>query len=345
MKYATLSFLAASAFASPESPRGSGHTIQEIIDHINNDPAVSWTAGVNNRFNPSKKPEEYSGLMGAIIEEERELPMKEITPLTSIPDSFDPRTAWPNCSILNMVRDQGSCGSCWAFGAASAFSDRVCIQTNGAIDQAYSSEDILSCCNTCGMGCNGGYLGATWKWLAGNKSRGVCTGGLYEGTGCKPYSIAPCEHHTTGNGQPDCADVPSSKTPACTNTCVDTYDGHNYSDDKVAALNAYSVGNARNLDQIQTELMTNGPIEVAFTVYEDFMTYTGGVYYHVSGKSLGGHAVKLMGWGVDEDTGMDYWLLTNSWDTDWAEDGFFRMRRGTNECGIENSGYAGMIKV
>lgn len=337
MKYASLAVLS-SVFAVPDFPRGSGKTIQEIIDQVNNDPAVSWTAGVNKKFNPLKKPEEYSYLMGTFLEESRTLPEKQIQVAASIPVNFDPREAFPNCSVLNMVRDQGSCGSCWAFGAASAFSDRACIQSEGAIDIAYSSEDILSCCNTCGFGCNGGYLGATWQWLAGSRSNGVCTGGLYEGSGCKPYTIAPCEHHTSGNGKPDCADVPSSATPKCTNQCVQNYSTNTYTNDKLAAANAYAVGNARNLDVIQTELMTNGPIEVAFTVYEDFMSYTGGVYHHTTGRSLGGHAVKLMGWGVDEKTGMDYWLLTNSWDDDWGENGFFKMRRGTNECGLENSG-------
>merc|ERR1712127_70081 len=185
------------------------------------------------------------------------------------------------------------------------------------------------------------YLGATWNYLV---KSGTSTGGLYAGTGCKPYSIAPCEHHVEGD-RVSCDDVPHSNTPSCTNDCVDGYNGPSYMNDKTYGSNAYSVGNSRNLDQIQTELMTNGPIEVSFTVYEDFMSYTGGVYYHTSGKSLGGHAIKLMGWGTDAETGMDYWLLANSWNNDWAEDGFFRMRRGTNECGLENSGTAGMISV
>jgi len=331
-----LAALAGMALAAPEH----GHeTIADIISKINNDKTISWKAGVNKKFDPSKKPEDYAFLMGTILGEER-LPQKNIKVAASIPDEFDPRVQWPNCNVLNQVRDQGTCGSCWAFGAVSAFSDRQCIQSNGAKDYSISAEDVLSCCRTCGFGCNGGYLGATWSWMTG----GVCSGGLYEGTGCKPYSIAPCEHHTTGD-RPDCSDLPSSNTPACTNTCVADYSDNTYSNDKTAGIDAYSVGNARNLDVIQTELMTNGPIEVSFTVYEDFMSYTGGVYYHTSGKSLGGHAIKLMGWGVDSETNMPYWLLVNSWNSDWGEEGWFRMRRGTNECGLENSGTAGMIDV
>merc|ERR1712117_581861 len=107
-----------------------------------------------------------------------------------------------------------------------------------------------------------------------------------------------------------CDDLPFESTPACTQV-------------------------------FQVELMTNGPIEVGFTVYEDFLAYQSGVYYHVSGRSHGGHAVKMVGWGHDDESNMDYWLIANSWNNDWAEEGFFRIRRGTNECGIEAGGYAG----
>jgi len=332
-------FLTYYTLATPERTEG---TIGQMIEKINNNPEISWKAGVNAKFDINKKPEDFAHLFGALEEPEHlKLPRKEIPVLKDIPASFDPRDQWPDCDSLFEIRDQGSCGSCWAFGAASSFTDRACIQSGGAINVDLSAEDILSCCRTCGMGCNGGYLGATWNYLV---KSGTSTGGLYGGTGCKPYSIAPCEHHVEGD-RPSCDDVPHSNTPACTNTCVDSYDGPSYMNDKTYGSNAYSVGNARNLDQIQTELMTNGPIEVSFTVYEDFMSYTGGVYYHTSGRSLGGHAIKLMGWGTDEETGMDYWLLANSWNSDWAENGYFRMRRGTNECGLENSGTAGMISV
>lgn len=50
---------------------------------------------------------------------------------------------------------------------------------------------------------------------------------------------------------------------------------------------------------IQTELFNNGPMEAGFSIYEDFFSYASGVYYHVSGGLAGGHAVKLIGYGVD----------------------------------------------
>mmetsp|Transcript_138237 Transcript_138237/g.265230 ORF Transcript_138237/g.265230 Transcript_138237/m.265230 type:complete len:161 (-) Transcript_138237:59-541(-) len=84
--------------------------------------------------------------------------------------------------------------------------------------------------------------------------------------------------------------------------------------------------------------MEGGPVEVAFTVYSDFENYAGGIYQHKSGGSVGGHAVKMVGWGVDH--GVKYWKVANSWNPYWGEKGYFRIVRGKNECGIESQAVA-----
>lgn len=94
---------------------------------------------------------------------------------------------------------------------------------------------------------------------------------------------------------------------------------------------------------MQTEIMTHGPIEVDFTVYEDFLTYKSGVYEHTTGKVLGGHAVKMMGWGTEG--GKPYWLIANSWNEDWGDKGYFKILRGKNHCGIESDGVASIPKL
>ncbi|UMM33861.1 hypothetical protein L5515_007182 [Caenorhabditis briggsae] len=71
--------------------------------------------------------------------------------------------------------------------------------------------------------------------------------------------------------------------------------------------------------------MTNGPVEASFTVYEDFYIYKKGVYQYTAGEVLGGHAIKIIGWGTEHGT--DYWLIANSWGADWGENGFFKIRR------------------
>jgi len=67
------------------------------------------------------------------------------------------------------------------------------------------------------------------------------------------------------------------------------------------------------------------------------MNYDSGIYKHVSGRMEGGHAVKIVGWGVE--AGTKYWICANSWNTTWGEKGFFRI--AFDECGINDATYAG----
>jgi cathepsin B len=87
--------------------------------------------------------------------------------------------------------------------------------------------------------------------------------------------------------------------------------------------------------------MEHGTVSVAMTVYEDFETYTSGIYQHVTGKNLGGHSIKMIGWGVENGT--PYWLCVNSWNDSWGEKGLFKILRGKDECGIESSVVAGEV--
>jgi len=123
-----------------------------------------------------------------------------------------------------------------------------------------------------------------------------------------------------------------SPTPKCTSTCVDDYTVDTYADDKIKAGAPFHISSVEK--NIQKELMTNGPAEASFNVFDDFLAYTGGVYYHTTGRYHGGHAVKIMGWGVDEETDMPYWLLANSWNSDWGENGFIRVAMNGDLCGV-----------
>ena len=58
------------------------------------------------------------------------------------------------------------------------------------------------------------------------------------------------------------------------------------------------------------------------------------MYRHVKGDYAGGHAVKIIGWGVQKKT--PYWLVANSWNNDWGDKGFFKIKRGNNECDFES---------
>ncbi|PIC25502.1 hypothetical protein B9Z55_018408 [Caenorhabditis nigoni] len=243
-----------------------------------------------------------------------------------IPDTFDARKKWKNCTSIKMIRNQANCGSCWAFGAAEVISDRICIVTKGARQPIISPTDMLECCGYyCGYGCDGGYSIMALRWWV---STGVVTGGDYQGDGCKPYPFCMS------------AGCPDAVTPDCALSCQSKYNKE-YAKDKNFGSSAYYVG--WNVSVIQTEIMTNGPVEASFKVYEDFYKYKKGVYQYTAGEVLGGHAIKIIGWGTENGT--DYWLNANSWGADWGEKGFFKMRRGVNECGIEGNVVAGKADV
>merc|ERR1711934_331858 len=149
---------------------------------------------------------------------------------------------------------------------------------------------------------------------------------------------APCAHHVPASEKyPACpsGDYPS---PMCNRECSETGYNGTYAQDKMKASSSYSV---QGVSQIQTELMTNGPLYVAFTVYGDFETYRSGVYKQTTGGFLGGHAVEMLGWGTEN--GEDYWLIKNSWNEEWGDNGLFKIARGVNECGIEDSVSGGKI--
>jgi cathepsin C len=96
------------------------------------------------------------------------------------------------------------------------------------------------------------------------------------------------------------------------------------------------------------EIYANGPVMVAFQAPPDLFYYTGGIYtgpapkeeaQGVNGVNVWqqtNHAVVAVGWGVDKKTGVKYWKLKNTWGLKWGEQGYFRIRRGTNECGVES---------
>jgi len=134
-----------------------------------------------------------------------------------------------------------------------------------------------------------------------------------------------CFPYSSGNGT----------APSCISSCVD---GSPFTKYKVKPFSTKSFSNPTS---IQVEIITNGPVETAFSVYEDFMYYSGGIYEHTSGGYEGGHAVKIIGWG--NENGTDYWLVANSWGVSWGEAGFFKIAFG--QCGIDSDAIAGIPDV
>ncbi|XP_050438001.1 cathepsin B-like [Adelges cooleyi] len=314
------------------------HFLQpEYIKKLNEE-ISTWEAGEN--FPPDTSIEYLKGLMGSYgVEAAAEGPFKthdsNYESFHYIPRNFDARKKWKRCKTIGMIRDQGNCGSCWAFGTTSAFSDRLCIATDGEFNEMLAAEELAFCCHLCGFGCHGGYPIKAWKYFV---RHGIVTGGGYDSQqGCQPYRVPPCVHGVPPTEENSCQSARFERNHKCTKECygdteIDYKDDHKYTRD------AYYL----TPGTIQQDVMRYGPVEASFDVYDDFVTYKSGIYEKSENASyLGGHAVKLIGWGVKN--GIEYWLMVNSWNKSWGDQGTFKIRRGTNECGIDNSTTGGVI--
>jgi cathepsin B len=219
-----------------------------------------------------------------------------------LPTHFNSAEQWPDC--VHAIRNQGHCGSCWAHAASEVLSDRFCIASSGKVNVVLSPQYLVSC-DYIDFGCNGGTLIASWTFL---RFFGVVT------DSCRPY--------TAGQGVVD-------SCPIFSWTCAD-----NSTFTKYYASTYYFFS---SVERIKRNILEKGPVETGFMVYEDFLSYKSGIYKQTSDKLLGGHAVKITGWGEEEGT--QYWIVANSWGENWGENGYFRIKIG--ECGFESAVVAG----
>jgi len=317
------------------------------IQEIQNTPGVLWTAGATPKF-ASQAPGASKSLCGVNGDWKASVQdaiargnVKRFQPLlaaTEIPENFDSETNWPQCAkIIGDIRDQSNCGCCWAFAGAEAASDRMCIATNASKMVPLSAQDVCFTSNF--DGCNGGQIDTPWDYIS---RTGAVSGGQYQGTGpfgkglCSDFSLPHCHHHGPqgddpypAEGAPGC---PSQSSPSAPKKCdADATSPHNdFESDKYT----FSGGtqSASGPSEIKQAIMAGGPVETAFTVYSDFENYVSGIYHHVSGSMAGGHAVKIVGWGVE--SGTKYWKVANSWNPYWGEKGYFRIKEG--EGGIDD---------
>lgn len=221
-----------------------------------------------------------------------------------LPVEFD----WRNVNGINYVspvRNQGTCGSCYAFSSLAMLEARLRIMTNNTLKVQFSPQDVVSC-SEYSQGCEGGYPY-------------VIAGKYAQDFGVLPENCYPYEGHDD-----------SCSTKKCKRFYVAKY---KYVGDFFGGCNE---------ELMKLELIQNGPLTVAFEVYPDFQLYKSGIYHHVQTAirfnpfSLVNHGVLITGYGIDNRSGEKYWIVKNSWGTAWGEQGYFRIRRGTNECNIES---------
>ena len=301
------------ALSEISAVQGNEQPVAPVI--INNRPrllpsnSASWLDSINSLVSGSSK--------------------KPVTPVTPVvnktyPESLDLTTIYPNCNSIKLIRDQGQCGSCWAFSTMNSISDRYCIANYNSgkpTQRSFAPQDVMECCTKCSDGgapCDGGYMNYA---MTQAKTTGISTGEEFGNNAtCKPYFLSPKAKSYAAE-------------PTCKSTCADPklYTTPLATDRFKIPQFSSAIGETAMI----AALNNGGSIAGSYTVYDDFYTYKSGIYTHVTGGDLGGHAVRIIGYGVDK--GVKYWLVANSWGKNWGENGNFRIRRGTNECDIEKN--------
>ena len=210
--------------------------------------------------------------------------------IAALPTSYN----WCSLGGCTPVRDQGSCGSCWAFGTVGALETNILIKDGISRDL---SEQYLVSCNSDGYGCDGGWWAHDyhqWKIPSGEPDAGA----VYE------------------------ADFPYVAYDA---SCNPPHTHH----EKIASW-AY-VGSSSGVpssDAIKNAIYNYGPVAAAVCVGTAFQNYTSGIFATNECSSVN-HAIVLVGW----DDANQYWILRNSWDDSWGEDGYMRIKWGTSQVG------------
>jgi len=207
------------------------------------------------------------------------------TAVTSLPVTFDWRNN--NDNYVTGVRDQGNCGACWAFSSTAALESYTLITENIPDYDLHLSEQLVISCSGNGNCENGGVPVTDFF---------VNTGVPLES--CDPYT------YTDGN----CAN-------ACQNWQNNTYKIPGY----IWVVPYW--GGQQTTDILKNAVTRYGPIVILMNIFDDFYSYSSGIYTHVSGSHYGHHAILLVGY----DDASGYFIGKNSWGVGWGEQGFFRI--------------------
>ncbi|GBG26037.1 Cathepsin B-like cysteine proteinase 5 [Hondaea fermentalgiana] len=224
-----------------------------------------------------------------------------------------------------------------------------------------SPQALLSCASLAedkklfpdSAGCGGGWNSDAWRYMFIHGLPTMEAGGA---GGCVPYTSGHChgkDPHGNGCRSCDgvidqCEDSGTKPTFYRVHSFGSIHDPELHSRASTAeprpASDAEALG--RQVRAMQVELMTNGPLQVCIDYFGNFGKFFNdsplGIYNSTDKQPVvGGHCLNLLGWGHDESSQMDYWLVKNSWGPNWGNEGVFRFIRGADLCGIESDIWAG----
>lgn len=290
------------------------------------------------------------------------VPIKKQKTKNSYPTSFDGSKVWKD--YLSPVRNQGRCGSCWAFASTSALADRFNIQSKGKLKIELSPTKMIICDflkdeissdysdnletkNNLNIksikngACNGNSLIDAWEYL-------YIIGTNTED--CVPYNKSlgnklnfPRLSNFQKNEQLPFCNVTGPIGDMCVDISMDEHSDFEYGTPArfYRCFHYYSV--SQNEADICQEIFDWGPVSTGMIIYSDFFSFDSkNDIYEWNGKDglIGGHAVEIVGWG--EEKGKKYWIIKNSWGDKWGRNGYFYIVRGKNNCEIEENVITGI---
>ncbi|MGC8927295.1 MAG: C1 family peptidase [Myxococcota bacterium] len=268
---------------------GLSVTLEEVQRAIieNN---LYWTA--SETIYTKMTPEQRKSVFGLIIPRGYKSPKSNIasTLKMSLPATFDWRNN--NGNYVTTPKDQGYCGSCWAFASTGAIESKYMITKKSPGLNIDLAEQILVSCDMSNYGCNGGLLANAASFLQDS--------GIYTES-CFPYN-------------PSTSDPSSTR---CSKACADYRNKVKYY--KIKDF----IGVAQDVNEIKAAVYQYGPVPVGMIACDDYQYYNSGVYKHRSGSCSpdSGHGVLVVGW----DDYNNCFIVKNSGGRYWGENGYFRI--------------------
>ncbi len=254
-----------------------------------------------------------------------------------VPDLFEGKVEWKG--FLSHVKNQGHCGGCYAFAAAAALADRFNLLSQGKMHLNLSASKIIVC-DTVGEEVN-----LSGK-LSGLSSRSKRIEEVVQRFGCAGNTLLEAWRYLfdVGTNTVECiGEDPFDKT--CEEIVGPFLDTCNTSGSPAVFYRAQRPYVVPGIEkdggselQIRRNIFIHGPVTTAMVVYPDFYSFDPKtvIYMHNPRlKPIGGHAVIIDGWG--EEGGVPFWWVRNSWGKNWGIEGYFRIHRGINCCGIEEN--------
>jgi len=213
-------------------------------------------------------------------------------------ENKDDEIDWREKGVVTNVKNQGQCGSCWAFSTAASIESAWAIAIG--VLNSFSPQQIMDCSASYGnQGCNGGLIDPSFQYVIDN-------GGI------DSWDSYPYEQQSDFNCR-------------YKNSSVGAY------------ISSYTDIESQSEDSLQSAVLNIGPVSAAIDASQStFQFYSSGVYYDAKCSSTNlDHGVNVIGFGSLDSDGTQYYIVKNMWGTDWGMDGYvFMARNKGNNCGL-----------